>query len=137
WPPRFIEQGQVAPLSELLVNDGWTVDALTSGVGGGPAADPAVHAADVMTELLEARGVTVTGPPQAGPAPADASTLLEIPSLTVAELVGQALAFSDNTTTELLVKELGVRAGGGGSTAAGLAAITGWIAEHGVDATGV
>jgi D-alanyl-D-alanine carboxypeptidase/D-alanyl-D-alanine-endopeptidase (penicillin-binding protein 4) len=136
WPERYFTQGQVAPLSALLVNDGWGVDAIT-GAGGGPVPDPAVHAAEVMTDLLEARGVDVAGPPMAGTAPEGAPTLVEIPSLTIAELVGQLLAFSDNTTTELLVKELGVRSGQGGSTAAGLAAVTGWMAERDLDAEGV
>ena len=136
WPDRYFTQGQVGPLSALLVNDGWGVDAIT-GAGGGPVQDPAVHAAEVMTDLLEARGIEVAGPPVAGTAPAGAPTLVEIPSLTIAELVGQLLAFSDNTTTELLVKELGVRSGQGGTTAAGLAAVTGWMAERGLVSSGV
>lgn len=137
WPERFLSQGQVAPLSALVVNDGWDVDPLRAGVGGGPVADPAQHAAAVMTALLEARGISIAGEPRSGVAPAGAPTLVEVPSLTVAELVEQLLTFSDNTTTEMLVKELGVRAGAGGSTPGGLDALRGWIAQHRIDAAGV
>lgn len=136
WPERYLTQGQVGPLGALIVNDGWEVDPIT-GVGGGPTDDPALHAADVVTELLEARGIDVLGAPTSGPAPQDAATLLEIPSMTIAELVDQALTYSDNTTTELLVKEIGVRSGGGGSTAAGLAAIRSWIDSEGLGADGL
>lgn len=137
WPERFLTQGQVAPLAALVVNDGWTVDPLAAGVGGGPAADPVLHAAQVMTALLQRRGIEVAGAPGRGVAPAGATALVEIPSMTIAELVGELLRFSDNTTTELLVKELGVRAGEGGSTAAGLRVLHDWAASSGLDTSGV
>ena len=130
WPERFIEQGQVAPLSALLVNDGWRI-------GVGAVDQPAVHAAEVLTDLLEDRGVEVDGPPRTGVAPEGAAPLTELTSLTVAELVAQALRFSDNTTTELLVKEIGRQVGGGGSTEAGLVAIRDWLADSGLPTEGV
>ncbi|HLU41871.1 MAG TPA: D-alanyl-D-alanine carboxypeptidase/D-alanyl-D-alanine-endopeptidase [Microthrixaceae bacterium] len=132
WPERFLTQGQVGPLGALIVNDGWTVHPLT-GVGGGPTDDPALHAAEVITLLLEDRGVEVLGAPTTGVAPEGAATLLEVPSMTIAELVDQLLTHSDNTTTELLVKEIGVRSGGGGSTEAGLAAVRSWLESEGHD----
>jgi serine-type D-Ala-D-Ala carboxypeptidase/endopeptidase (penicillin-binding protein 4) len=137
WPERFLTQGQVAPLSALLVNDGWTVDPIRPGPGAGPTTDPDLHAASVMTALLVERGVNIAGAPATGRVPEDASTLIEVPSLTIAELVGQLLAFADNTTTEMLVKELGVRSGAGGSTEAGLTAVRDWIDRSGLDGTGV
>ncbi len=131
WPRRFIDpQGQVAPLSALLVDDAWR-----SGLG--PADEPAVHAAEVLTDLLEDRGVEVGGAPASGTAPDGAAPLTELASLTVAELVAQALAFSDNTTTELLVKEIGLQVNGDGSTEAGLAAVRDWLADSGLPAEGV
>ena len=53
------------------------------------------------------------------------------------DLVGEMLDFSDNTTAELLTKELGVQRSGAGSTAAGVAAIMAWVGSTGLDATGV
>ena len=130
WPARFTTQGQVAPLSALLVNDGWSSS-------GGPVGDPALHGATVLTDLLTERGIEIDGSPEVGVAPASATTLTEIPSLPVAELVAEALRFSDNTTTDLLVKELGVSAGAGGSTVAGLDVVRAWIAESSLPADGV
>ncbi len=130
WPDRFFGQGQVAPLSALLVDDGWQSS-------GGPAEDPDVHAAAVLTELLEARGIQIGGAPTSGVAPAGAPLLTEVPSLTIAELVAELLRFSDNTTAELLVKELGAQQGAGGSTAAGLDVLRTWIESAGIPAEGV
>ncbi|MGB3411318.1 MAG: D-alanyl-D-alanine carboxypeptidase [Microthrixaceae bacterium] len=130
WPERFFGQGQVGRLGALMVNDAWTP-------GLGPADNPALHAATVMEELLTARGVTIGEAPKAGTAPPTATTLVEIPSLTIGELAREALAFSDNTTTELLVKELGFSKGDGGSTAAGLKVMQSWIKSSGLPAEGV
>lgn len=125
WPDRFVTQGQVAPLSALTVDDAWTV-------GVGVSDDPAVHAAATLTELLEARGVQVDGDPVRGVTPEGAAPLAELPSLTVAEMVEEGLAFSDNTTMELLTRELGLATSGQATTAAGTAAVQEWLAEtHG------
>lgn len=125
WPERYLSQGQVAPLSALLVDDAWSP---VTGAGN----DPAVHAASVLTELLRDRGITVAGEPSAGVAPEGAAALTEVQSLTVAELVDEALRFSDNTTVELLVKEIGLQESGTGSTEAGLAAVRTWVEESGL-----
>lgn len=130
WPERFLTQGQSGPLSALMVNDGWKLT-------GGPVDDPTLHAATVLGDLLRERGVQIDGAPAVGAAPAGATTLLEVQSLPVAELVDQALRFSDNTTTELLVKELGVAAGGGGTTAAGVQVMRDWVASSGLPAEGL
>lgn len=129
WPQRFVTQGQVSPLSALVVDDSWAP-------GIGVRSEPAVHAAAVLTELLEDRGIEVAGAPTSGIAPPDAAALVEIDSLTIAELVDQGLRFSDNTTMELLVKEVGLQATGTGSTAAGLEAVRGWLSESGLAAEG-
>lgn len=130
WPERYFAQGQVAPLSALLVDDAWRT-------GGGPAENPDVHAAEVLTGLLEERGIRVGAPATSGVAPSGAPVLTEVPSLTIAELVSEMLAFSDNTTAELLVKEIGAQKGAGGSTAAGIDVLTSWIETTGLPADGV
>jgi D-alanyl-D-alanine carboxypeptidase/D-alanyl-D-alanine-endopeptidase (penicillin-binding protein 4) len=91
----------------------------------------------VLTELLADRGVQIAGSPRSGVAPPDASLLTEIDSLTVAEIVDEALRFSDNTTVEMLVKEIGLEVSGTGSTAAGLQAIRDWLTASGLPAGGV
>jgi D-alanyl-D-alanine carboxypeptidase/D-alanyl-D-alanine-endopeptidase (penicillin-binding protein 4) len=137
WPDRHREGGTIAPLSALLVNDAWTIDPTTGAGEGGPAADPAQHAAAVLTQLLTERGVVVAGPPVSGSAPTTATEVLSVPSLPVKDLVHEVLAFSDNTTAELLVKEIGFNRSGQGSTAAGTAAVLDWAGEAGLPVEGV
>ncbi len=131
WPARYLTQGQVAPLSALVVDDTWSA---TTGPG---STDPALHAAGVLTELLEERGVTVAGAPQTGVAPQGAAPLTEVESAPLAEIVAEGLTFSDNTTMEMLVKEMGLQDSGSGSTAAGLDAIEGWLTDNGYPTDGV
>lgn len=132
WPERHREGGTIAPLSALLVNDAWTIDPTTGAGEGGPAADPAAHAAAVLTQLLTERGVAVAGVPASGAAPVDSTEILSVESLPVKDLVAEVLRYSDNTTAELLVKEMGRTAAGEGSTAAGVAAMQSWAAENGI-----
>jgi serine-type D-Ala-D-Ala carboxypeptidase/endopeptidase (penicillin-binding protein 4) len=139
WPRRFLTQNVVGPLGALIVNDGWTIDPDGPGPGTGTpgvAEDPALHAADVMTALLRARGVAVDGPPAVGVASPAAVTILDQPSLAVGALVEELLTFSDNTTAELLVKEMG-RTAGSGTTAAGLEVMGRWLQGTGLPLDGV
>ncbi len=137
WPERHREGGTIAPLSALLVNDAWTIDPTTGGGEGGPAPDPAQHAAAVISQLLAERGVVVGGPPVSGTAPSSAPEVLSVSSLPVDDLVQEVLRYSDNTTAELLVKEIGRTRSGAGSTAAGTSAIVEWASGEGIPVEGV
>jgi D-alanyl-D-alanine carboxypeptidase/D-alanyl-D-alanine-endopeptidase (penicillin-binding protein 4) len=86
--------------------------------------------------LLAARGVTVDGGIGTGAAPAEATVLAGVDSAPLAEIVGEMLTYSDNQTAELLIKELGVQAGGAGTTAAGARATSQVLADAGVEVTG-
>lgn len=132
WKPRWQSGGTVAPLSALLVNDAWLIDPVTGEGAGGPAPDPAQHAAAVMARLLTDRGVVIGGEARSGTAPADPHSIAEVESPPMSTMVGQVLTFSDNTTAELLVKEMGVRSGATGSTADGVNAVTDWAHDEGV-----
>ena len=133
WPARYLASNQVGPLSALSVNDGFAV-----WEGRGQAfADPAAGAAAVLTDLLRQRGVTVAGEAASGTAPADAATIAGIDSPPMAELVGQLLRESDNGTAELLVKELGLRVAGEGSTAAGTRVVAETLAAMGLPTAGL
>jgi D-alanyl-D-alanine carboxypeptidase/D-alanyl-D-alanine-endopeptidase (penicillin-binding protein 4) len=132
WRPVYIEDHETGPMSALTVNDGFSSFEPTKV----PAPAPAVHAATVLADQLEARGVEVTSPPASGPAP-DGATLAEIASPPVREIVGQLLRESDNQTGEMLVKELGWRYGGGGSTREGIAVARDTIAELGLPSAGL
>ena len=132
WPARFVADGEVGPLSALSVNDGFRVWAHPGGV---PFEDPAAGAAELFVGLLRARGVEVTGGATAGAAPAGPE-LAAVESPPVGDLVEAMLLDSDNGTAELLVKELGVQRGDGGSTAAGVAAVAGVLEASGISVGG-
>ena len=133
WRRGYITDGDVGPQGALVVNDGYTAWSPRKVITD----QPAVHAARVLTDLLRARGVTVAGEPTAGQPPAGAVKVAHVNSLPVAEIVGEMLRESDNNTAELLVKELGKRFGGGGSTAAGLDVIRSTLAESGLAVDGL
>ena len=126
WPSRYINDAQVSPLSALVVDDSRATPAALEGPKDPPAAQPALHAAEVLTRLLRARGVTVNGAPRVGNAPAGTTELAGIDSPPVSQLAEQLIRFSDNTTAELLVKEIGKRSSNTGTTAAGTAAVADW-----------
>ena len=132
WPPRYISLGDIGPMSALAVNDGFEAYA----VQHLPSSAPARHAASVLTDLLKARGVTVDDGPGEGRAPAGAVTVAHVGSLSVKDLVTEMLEESDNDTAELLVKELGHRFGGAGTTIAGLGVLHATLADAGVPMAG-
>lgn len=116
WPDRYRAQNEIGPLSALTVNDGFA-----RFVGRRePQAEPSTDAAATLTHLLVERGVEVGGDPSSGVAPpAVGNEVAGIDSPPILELVGQMLRESDNGTAELLLKEVGHRVAGNGSTEAG------------------
>lgn len=133
WKPVYLSDNDVGPVSALTVNDGFTQ---FRPLPRRHAADPAVHAARTLTELLRGRGLLVAEP-SSGPAPDDAATIAEVTSPPLAEVVGQLLRESDNMTAELLVKELGRQGSGRGSWASGLEVIRDTLEEAGLPVTGL
>lgn len=139
WSPRFTQQHQLGPLSALTVNDNvvnWPPKQLPLSPDGEGVADPPTFAADQLAGLLRQRGVEVaaTG---AGTAPTGATELAGIDSLPMAGLVGEMLQESDNQTAEILVKVLGSRKGGAGTTAAGVTVLKQAAVRLGLPAQGL
>jgi len=126
---RGIEAG---PFDALLVNDARvTGDSLR-------ASDPNVAAARELVQLLAARDVVVTGEPTSGTTPEEATTVLgSVTSAPMSAVVGEMLSTSDNNTAEMIVKELGVAAGGGGTREAGLEVMRRTLAGWGLPMDGV
>ncbi len=127
WPTRYATEAEAGPASALTIDQG--LDALPPTHDDKlpkehPAANPPEHAAVLFTDLLQARGVAITSPPASGVAPDGAADVASLPSAPVSGLVAEMLRESDNTTAELLTREIGLHAGTGGTTAAGVAAIT-------------
>jgi D-alanyl-D-alanine carboxypeptidase/D-alanyl-D-alanine-endopeptidase (penicillin-binding protein 4) len=131
WDP-FLE----GTLSGLAFNRGET------GSERGPHA-PAAFAARALWGLLKANGVTIKGSSGAATTPVGAVQLAQVPSPTLTQLLGLMLPPSDNFFAETLVKDLGARYGGAGTTAAGAAVVMKTIAStlgihpHVVDGSGL
>ena len=121
WPARYLADGQVGPLSALSLNDGRQFAASGPPAGTAPPApDPAVYAAGVLGRLLTARGVEVGSVGTSGRAPKDPESIASVTSVPLTGIVAEMLTFSDNTTAEMLLKELGRNVESPGTTANGL-----------------
>jgi D-alanyl-D-alanine carboxypeptidase/D-alanyl-D-alanine-endopeptidase (penicillin-binding protein 4) len=119
------------PYDALMANDARVLgDELRSD-------DPSEAAAREFVRLLDERGVPVTRAAGVGQATAGATELASIQSLPLADVLHEMLANSDNNTAELMVKEIGLAAGGAGTRDAGLAVMTSTLASWGLDMTGV
>jgi serine-type D-Ala-D-Ala carboxypeptidase/endopeptidase (penicillin-binding protein 4) len=147
WPPRFLEAGVVGVLGALAIDDGFTgwpngYPLPDSGVAPGRTDDPATQAATIFDDLLEANGVIVGGAPgRVTDEEFDLDDLVELAfweSAPMTEIVEQMLKGSDNTTAELVLKELGYARDEGdepGSTSSGILAMSNALAEAGIDDT--
>lgn len=137
WPRRLVADGESGPLSALLVNDGFRV----WGHPGVPFANPPEEAAQVFAALLGERGIALHGGRYtdrvASGAAKGAEELARVESAPVGQLVAVMLRESDNETAELLLKEIGLRRAGAGTTAAGAAAVHEVLARRGLPMQGV
>ena len=138
WPERFQRQDDVAPLSALEVNDG--VTGYADDPGGvtrvRKPGDPPTLAATTLTSLLRARGITVGGSASSGTAPAGATEVARIES-TLVDQVHEMLGWSDNTTAELLGKELGLRVKGTGTAPNGVVVTNETLAKFQIPTAGL
>ncbi|MEX2625268.1 MAG: D-alanyl-D-alanine carboxypeptidase, partial [Ilumatobacteraceae bacterium] len=125
WGPD-ITRDDGGPIGALLVNDGRIF-------GSGVGLNPAQAAANELSRLLTARGVTVTGGNRTDAAPDDVEAIASVESASVGDLVAEMLVSSDNQIAEMLLKEIGHVAVGEGSRPAGMAAVRQLLAERGVD----
>lgn len=129
WPASFhvVEAG---PLGALMVDDG--------SVPGAPTKpdDPAVAAARVLADLLAARGVVVSGATTRDVLPAGVGQLATVRSEPLVRQLQAILVNSDNNASELLLKEIGLKSKGVGSTTVGAEVVTevltGWGMVDGV-----
>jgi serine-type D-Ala-D-Ala carboxypeptidase/endopeptidase (penicillin-binding protein 4) len=119
YAPDFFLEGV---LSGLAFNRG------ASGAEHGPHA-PAAYAAHELLMSLKRHGVSVAGHSGTAIAPAEATPLAEVQSVTLAQLLGLMLPPSDNFFAETLLKDLGAHYAGAGTTSAGAAVVRQTIAS--------
>ena len=118
WKKSWVTSNLVGPLSALMLNDGYSSYSASTGSAGRRAnvraVDPALHAASDFDDLLEARGMVITRRPRSGSAPLSSQrvSLGSVDSPPMSQIVLRVLSRSDNTTAEMVLKEIGHRSGG-------------------------
>jgi D-alanyl-D-alanine carboxypeptidase/D-alanyl-D-alanine-endopeptidase (penicillin-binding protein 4) len=115
------------PLGGLLYNRG-----LANEDGSALQRQPAKFAAQQLTRALRRTRVFVDQGPAIGTAPTDAQAIASVDSPTMATLVRLTLVPSDNLFAEMLLKNIGARFGGAGSTVAGVRVVKRTLARYGV-----
>jgi D-alanyl-D-alanine carboxypeptidase/D-alanyl-D-alanine-endopeptidase (penicillin-binding protein 4) len=124
WPARYQVGGTVAPLSALLVNDGNTgyTDTPNEATTNRKAGDSPLLFVQTLRTVLNSKGIAVGGVATTGQAPDDAEEISTFDSVPMSEVLTEMLKNSDNTTAEIVLKEIGLQAKGQGTTAAGIEA---------------
>jgi serine-type D-Ala-D-Ala carboxypeptidase/endopeptidase (penicillin-binding protein 4) len=114
-----------SPLSALLYNRGWS-----DNTGYHFQAHPPLYAAQQFVVALRAAGVKVPkNHTFTGTTPAGAPTLASVSSPPMSTMIALTNTPSDNLFAETLIKDLGARFGGRGSTAAGAAVVRAEVAS--------
>jgi D-alanyl-D-alanine carboxypeptidase/D-alanyl-D-alanine-endopeptidase (penicillin-binding protein 4) len=116
------------------VDIGAPLSALSFDRGRSGADGPAAFAASQLAATLRSDGVEVSGRSIAGPSPPGLTPLATVDSPPMSNLVALTNGPSDNFFAETLIKDIGARFGGAGSTAAGAAVVRRWLAGFGIGA---
>jgi len=128
----------IGPLSGLAFNSGFSGSTSASGF----SADPAKLAATKLARALRAGGIAVPTQVALATAPTGAKRLGVVRSPTLTRIVDTTNVYSDNFFAETLIKLLGARFGGAGTTAAGAAVVSAFASSngsgvHAVDGSGL
>ena len=120
WPTEWVEAGAAGTLNPVALNQGYqTPEGIVATAGLLPEPEPALRTAALFDDMLEARTVRIPERPGVAAPERDFSGYVELGSVDSAPLssyLRYMLAHSDNTTAELLLKELGLAWSGTGST---------------------
>jgi D-alanyl-D-alanine carboxypeptidase/D-alanyl-D-alanine-endopeptidase (penicillin-binding protein 4) len=133
----YATSGYIGPLSGLAFDAGYS-----SPGAHGFSADPAKSAASTLAGSLASAGVGIKTLVALSPTPPDAEQVAVVRSPTLTRIVNLTDVYSDNFFAETLIKLLGARFGGEGSTAAGARVVEGFAREngsgvHAVDGSGL
>ncbi|MGH8890416.1 MAG: D-alanyl-D-alanine carboxypeptidase/D-alanyl-D-alanine endopeptidase [Acidothermaceae bacterium] len=132
WKPVYVNEGDVAPVSALEVDEG------SPDLTKLPrAADPAALAAKKFAALLNANGITVTGTAATTKATPDDEVLASVASPRLSALVQRMLGRSDNDVAEALARQVAIATGKPATFAGGAAAVRAALVGLGVPASGL
>jgi D-alanyl-D-alanine carboxypeptidase/D-alanyl-D-alanine-endopeptidase (penicillin-binding protein 4) len=121
----FATSSYIGPLSGLSFDSGYSSAAATSF-----AADPAKVAAATLAASLRSSGVSLPAKVALEAAPADSETVAVVRSPNLDRIVNTTDVDSDNFFAETLIKLLGAKFGGSGTTAAGAAVVSRFARGH-------
>jgi serine-type D-Ala-D-Ala carboxypeptidase/endopeptidase (penicillin-binding protein 4) len=133
----YATSSEIGPLSGLDFDAGYSTPSATSF-----AADPARLAASKLARALRGAGVSIPAPVALGKVPARATKIGTIYSPTLTRIVDFTDVNSDNFFAEMLIKLIGAKLGGAGTTAAGAAVVARFARRlgsgvHAVDGSGL
>jgi serine-type D-Ala-D-Ala carboxypeptidase/endopeptidase (penicillin-binding protein 4) len=117
----------IGPLSGLAFNSGFAGSTSASSF----SSDPAKLAGLKLARALRGAGVTVPAQVALAPTPPNAERVGLIRSPTLDAIVNTTDVYSDNFFAETLIKLLGARLGGAGTTAAGAQVVEQFARSHG------
>jgi D-alanyl-D-alanine carboxypeptidase/D-alanyl-D-alanine-endopeptidase (penicillin-binding protein 4) len=122
----YATSSYIGPLSGLAFNSGFSGSTSSSGF----AADPAKLAASKLARALRGAGVSVPAQVALAATPPDAERVAIVRSPSLTRIVNTTDVYSDNFFAEMLLKLLGARLGGAGTTAAGAAVVSDFANSH-------
>lgn len=128
WPDSYVPEDVVSPITALWADQGNAPD-------GGREADPSASAAAVFAAHLRAQGLRVRGTPSR--TTAGGSTLAQVASAPLREIVQHTLETSDNDAAEVLAHHVGVAVARDGSFAGGATAVARTLTRLGVPTDGL
>ncbi|MGW0231905.1 D-alanyl-D-alanine carboxypeptidase/D-alanyl-D-alanine endopeptidase [Actinopolymorpha singaporensis] len=128
WEEQYVPTGVVARISALWVDE----NKLSWPSQLPRAKDPALAAGDAFVAALSKNGITVTGGPSHGRAPAKAATIASVQSPPLSDLVEHVLLVSDNDGAEILARQVAVASGKPATFAGAAAAVKGELTRLGV-----
>lgn len=127
WEANYVPEGIAAPTSALWVNEG----RLSPGMAKRSTL-PAQAAATSFQKLLLQYGIKVAAT-KAAKAPAAATPLAQVKSPTLGQIVEYVNLHSDNDGAEVLLRQVGIATGNGGSYAGGVTGLRATLTKLGLD----
>jgi D-alanyl-D-alanine carboxypeptidase/D-alanyl-D-alanine-endopeptidase (penicillin-binding protein 4) len=122
----YATSSEIGPLSGLSFNSGYSTAS-----GYSFATDPALTAAGTLGLALRQAGVRISSTIALGTAPPFSTELARVESPPLSSIVNTTNVYSDNFFAEMLMKLVGARFGGAGTTAAGAKVVQAFARGHG------
>ncbi|HEU4943612.1 MAG TPA: D-alanyl-D-alanine carboxypeptidase/D-alanyl-D-alanine-endopeptidase, partial [Solirubrobacterales bacterium] len=117
---------EIGPLSGLSFNSGYSTAS-----GYSFASDPALTAAGTLNLALREAGVRISPTVALGSAPPFSTELARVESPPLTSIVNTTDVYSHNFFAEMLIKLIGARFGGAGTTASGARVVEAFARSHG------